>query len=149
MLVYLFFFVLPEILQGYKAMAIPTEEDKKRHRSLYSQLEAVADLKFTYVATCQIYGNQKRSGDRRATDILNLMVKYVFCLLKLTGVAVRIFCCHHSFSTRVMTLIPDASPTVTLLSGWLTLMKLKNEKEEKYRKCIILCCSKLLIILTR
>lgn len=66
-----------EILEGYKAISEPTEEDKKSQRSLYAQLEAVADLKFTYVATCQNYGNQKRSGDRRATDILNLMVKYV------------------------------------------------------------------------
>lgn len=64
-----------EILEGYKAISEPTEEDKKSQRSLYAQLEAVADLKFTYVATCQNYGNQKRSGDRRATDILNLMVK--------------------------------------------------------------------------
>ncbi|CAH8262163.1 unnamed protein product [Arabidopsis lyrata] len=63
-----------EILAGYKAISEPTEEDKKSQRSLYTQLEAVADLKFTYVATCQNYGNQKRSGDRRATDILNLMV---------------------------------------------------------------------------
>ncbi|CAH8375109.1 unnamed protein product [Eruca vesicaria subsp. sativa] len=63
-----------EILEGYKAISEPTEEDKKSQRSLYAQLEAVADLKFTYVATCQNYGNQKRSGDRRATDILNLMV---------------------------------------------------------------------------
>lgn len=39
-------------------------------------------MKFTYVATCQNYGNQKRSGDRRATDILNLMVKYVPYLIK-------------------------------------------------------------------
>ncbi|XVE83338.1 hypothetical protein DITRI_Ditri16bG0080900 [Diplodiscus trichospermus] len=63
-----------EILEGYKAVLTPSEEDKKSQRSLYAQLEAVADLKFTYVATCQNYGNQKRSGDRRATDILNLMV---------------------------------------------------------------------------
>ena len=67
-----------EILDGYKAVTVPSEEDKKSQRSLYAQLEAVADMKFTYVATCQNYGNQKRSGDRRATDILNLMVKYVF-----------------------------------------------------------------------
>ncbi|KAF5745135.1 callose synthase 5 [Tripterygium wilfordii] len=65
-----------EILEGYKAITVPSEEDKKSQRSLYAQLEAVADLKFTYVATCQNYGNQKRSGDRRATDILNLMVNY-------------------------------------------------------------------------
>ncbi|XP_043804550.1 callose synthase 5 [Manihot esculenta] len=63
-----------EILEGYKAITIPSEEDKKSQRSLYAQLEAVADMKFTYVATCQNYGNQKRSGDRHATDILNLMV---------------------------------------------------------------------------
>nr|KYP67853.1 Callose synthase 5 [Cajanus cajan] len=63
-----------EILDGYKAIAVPSEEEKKSHRSLYASLEAMADMKFTYVATCQNYGNQKRSGDRRATDILNLMV---------------------------------------------------------------------------
>jgi len=66
-----------EILDGYKAVTVPSKEDKRSHRSLYASLEAVADMKFTYVATCQNYGNQKRSGDRRATDILNLMVKYV------------------------------------------------------------------------
>ncbi|KAK4369795.1 hypothetical protein RND71_009270 [Anisodus tanguticus] len=63
-----------EILEGYKAVTVPSEEDKKSQRSLYAQLEAVADMKFTYVATCQNYGIQKRSGDRHATDILNLMV---------------------------------------------------------------------------
>ncbi|KAI3781162.1 hypothetical protein L2E82_11165 [Cichorium intybus] len=63
-----------QILEGYKAVTIPSEEDKKSQKSLYAELEAVADMKFTYVATCQNYGNQKRSGDRRATDILNLMV---------------------------------------------------------------------------
>ncbi|PIA43604.1 hypothetical protein AQUCO_01900181v1 [Aquilegia coerulea] len=63
-----------EILEGYKAVTATTEEEKKSQRSLYAHLEAIADMKFTYVATCQNYGNQKRSGDRRATDILNLMV---------------------------------------------------------------------------
>ncbi|KAK7350886.1 hypothetical protein VNO77_09919 [Canavalia gladiata] len=63
-----------EILEGYKAVTVPSDEDKKSHRSLYASLEAIADMKFTYVATCQNYGNQKRSGDRHATDILNLMV---------------------------------------------------------------------------
>ncbi|RAL39881.1 hypothetical protein DM860_013082 [Cuscuta australis] len=63
-----------EILGGYKAVTVPSEEDKKSQRSLHASLEAVADMKFTYVATCQNYGNQKRSGDRRATDILNLLV---------------------------------------------------------------------------
>nr|XP_029122971.1 callose synthase 5 [Elaeis guineensis] len=64
------------ILEGYKAVADPAVEEKKSQRSLSAQLEAIADMKFTYVATCQNYGNQKQSGDRRATDILNLMVNY-------------------------------------------------------------------------
>ncbi|KAK9102524.1 hypothetical protein Sjap_019778 [Stephania japonica] len=63
-----------EILAGYKAVTDPPEDEKKSQRSLHAQLEAIADMKFTYVATCQNYGNQKQSGDRRATDILNLMV---------------------------------------------------------------------------
>ncbi|CAA7398033.1 unnamed protein product [Spirodela intermedia] len=65
-----------EILEGYKAVTDPSEEEKKSQRSLCAQLEAVADMKFTYVATCQNYGNQRQCGDRRATDILNLMVNY-------------------------------------------------------------------------
>jgi len=73
-----------EILDGYKAITVPSEEDKKSHRSLSASLEAVADMKFTYIATCQNYGNQKRSGDRHATDILNLMVKYVLQLINCT-----------------------------------------------------------------
>ncbi|KAF5199964.1 Callose synthase [Thalictrum thalictroides] len=63
-----------EILEGYKAVTVSVEGEQKRQRSMYAQLEAVADMKFTYVATCQNYGNQKQCGDRRATDILNLMV---------------------------------------------------------------------------
>ncbi|XP_068645658.1 callose synthase 5 [Aristolochia californica] len=65
-----------EILQGYKAVTDQEEEERKSQRSLSAQLEAVAEMKFTYVATCQNYGNQKQSGDRHATDILNLMVNY-------------------------------------------------------------------------
>ncbi|PHU26445.1 Callose synthase 12 [Capsicum chinense] len=30
-------------------------------------------MKFTYVVTCQVYGSQKRKGDPRAEEILNLM----------------------------------------------------------------------------
>ncbi|CAN4114506.1 unnamed protein product [Withania somnifera] len=57
-----------EILEGYKTVTVPSEEDKKSQRSLYAQLEAVADMKFTYAC-----------GDRRATDILNpsLRVAYI------------------------------------------------------------------------
>ena len=64
-----------EILQGYKVVTAPMDDEKRSQRSISAQIDALADMKFTYVATCQNYGNQKRSGDRRATDILNLMVK--------------------------------------------------------------------------
>jgi hypothetical protein len=41
------------MLEGYEAVADPIEE-KKSQRFLSSQLEAVADRKFTYVATCYL-----------------------------------------------------------------------------------------------
>ncbi|KAI3848691.1 hypothetical protein MKX03_025065, partial [Papaver bracteatum] len=63
-----------EILEGYKAVSIPSEEKKMSQRFLFAEVEAIADMKFTYVATCQNYGSQKRFGDRRARDILNLMI---------------------------------------------------------------------------
>lgn len=61
-----------EITQGYKA-AVKAASMEKSQRSLSANIEAVADMKFTYVATCQKYGNQKRMKDSRAMDILNLM----------------------------------------------------------------------------
>lgn len=54
--------LLADGFDGYKAVEEPI-------------LEAIIDTKFTYVATCQIYGNQKRDNDPRATDILNLLVR--------------------------------------------------------------------------
>ena len=70
-----FCLIFAVLQEGYKTVIDPSEEERKSQRSFYNQLDAVADMKFTYVATCQNYGNQKRCGDRRATDILNLMVK--------------------------------------------------------------------------
>ena len=87
-----------EIVEGYKIVTDSAEEEKKSQRSLSAQLEAIADMKFTYVATCQIYGNQKLSGDRRATDILNLMVKYVpFVFVSLSLLLELIWYCHWNF----------------------------------------------------
>ncbi|XP_022896502.1 callose synthase 1-like [Olea europaea var. sylvestris] len=64
-----------DLMKGYKAAELNTEEDRNE-RSLMAQCQAVADMKFTYVVSCQQYGIQKRSGDYRATDILRLMTKY-------------------------------------------------------------------------
>lgn len=41
-----------------------------------TQCKAIADMKFTYVVSCQQYGIQKRSRDPRAHDILRLMTTY-------------------------------------------------------------------------
>jgi callose synthase len=41
---------------------------------------AIADIKFTYVVSCQVYGIQKKSKDPKDNacylNILNLMIKY-------------------------------------------------------------------------
>lgn len=65
-------------MKGYKVAESISGENSKSDRSLRAQCQAVADMKFTYVVSCQQYGNQKRSSDIRAKDILNLMIKYVF-----------------------------------------------------------------------
>lgn len=65
-----------ELMKGYKAAEANTDEQPKNERSLMSQCQAVSDMKFTYVVSCQQYGIQKRSADHRAQDILRLMTKY-------------------------------------------------------------------------
>ncbi|PSS26439.1 Callose synthase [Actinidia chinensis var. chinensis] len=64
------------LMNGYKAAESNTEEQLRNERSLLAQCQAVADMKFTYVVSCQQYGIQKRSGDARAQDILRLMTTY-------------------------------------------------------------------------
>ncbi|XP_012074237.1 putative callose synthase 8 isoform X2 [Jatropha curcas] len=58
-----------DILEGYAAA-------ERNNRTLFAQLDALADLKFTYVISCQIYGSQKSSGDPHANDILEVMKRY-------------------------------------------------------------------------
>ena len=43
------------------------------HFELSPEARAQADLKFTYVVTCQIYGKQKGEGKPEAADIALLM----------------------------------------------------------------------------
>lgn len=64
-------------MDGYKAIELNSEDESKEERSLWAQCQAVADMKFTYVVSCQLYGIHKRSGDPRAQDILKLMTTYV------------------------------------------------------------------------
>ncbi|KAI9104276.1 hypothetical protein K1719_023112 [Acacia pycnantha] len=65
-----------ELNKGYEAAELESMENPKSERSLWTQCQAVADLKFTYVVSCHKYGIHKRSGDARAKDILKLMTKY-------------------------------------------------------------------------
>ncbi|KAJ6325907.1 hypothetical protein OIU78_013073 [Salix suchowensis] len=65
-----------DLMEGYKAIELNTEDQSKGERSILAQCQAVADMKFTYVVSCQQYGIHKRSGNPRAQDILRLMSTY-------------------------------------------------------------------------
>uniref|UniRef100_A0ACD5WG59 Uncharacterized protein n=2 Tax=Avena sativa TaxID=4498 RepID=A0ACD5WG59_AVESA len=62
-----------DLMEGYKAAESISDEEWK---SLLAQCEALADMKFTYVVSCQQYGNDKRSALPNAQDILQLMRTY-------------------------------------------------------------------------
>lgn len=61
------------IFGGYQTMDM-----NKDHKNLMDRAQALADLKFTYVVSCQVYGAQKKSSDledqNSAANILNLML---------------------------------------------------------------------------
>ncbi|KAI3789511.1 hypothetical protein L2E82_02310 [Cichorium intybus] len=58
-----------DILQGYEAI-------ERGNDTLSAQLDALADLKFTHVVSCQLFGSQKTSGDPQSQEIIDLMVRY-------------------------------------------------------------------------
>ncbi|KAI4308103.1 hypothetical protein L6164_031210 [Bauhinia variegata] len=64
------------IFEGYRNLDL----SERRRRMHLERAHALADLKFTYVVSCQIYGSQKKSkatGDRsRYNNILNLMLTH-------------------------------------------------------------------------
>ncbi|CAL5403981.1 unnamed protein product [Camellia sinensis] len=61
-----------DILSGYRT--------SDSHKDLKEGSQALADLKFTYIVSCQRYGAQKKSSDARDrscySNILNLMLAY-------------------------------------------------------------------------
>ncbi|KAF3444992.1 hypothetical protein FNV43_RR14685 [Rhamnella rubrinervis] len=63
------------IFGGFRSLEL-SEDEKKAFESA----QALADLKFTYVVSCQIYGAQKKSNDSRDqscyNNILKLMLVY-------------------------------------------------------------------------
>ncbi|KAI4306004.1 hypothetical protein L6164_029323 [Bauhinia variegata] len=62
------------IFEGYRTLDL-SERDKRMH---FERAQALADLKFTYVVSCQIYGSQKKSkapqDKSRYSNILYLML---------------------------------------------------------------------------
>jgi len=60
-----------DLMKGYRAMEVMSEDSP-----LKTQCKAIADMKFTYVVSCQLYGIQKRSNEPCAHDILRLMTEY-------------------------------------------------------------------------
>ena len=62
----LLFLSLLDLMKGYREIADMKESE------LMTECKAIADMKFTYVVSCQQYGIQKRSGDPSAHDILGL-----------------------------------------------------------------------------
>ncbi|KAJ8424950.1 hypothetical protein Cgig2_018757 [Carnegiea gigantea] len=63
------------IFSGYR-----TIEKSDAHKKIFDYSQALTDLKFTYVVSCQVYGQQKKASDARerscANNILNLMLTY-------------------------------------------------------------------------
>ncbi|KAG0486461.1 hypothetical protein HPP92_008556 [Vanilla planifolia] len=56
---------------------IETNHGKRNSQlSLAAKLDALVDMKFTYVISCQMFGAQKASGDSHAQDIIDLMSRY-------------------------------------------------------------------------
>ncbi|KAK3032507.1 hypothetical protein RJ639_036174 [Escallonia herrerae] len=63
------------IFGGYR-----TIDMNKENRTLKESAQALTDLKFTYVVSCQVYGAQKKSSEKKDqscyNNILNLMIMY-------------------------------------------------------------------------
>ncbi|KAI4326688.1 hypothetical protein MLD38_031975 [Melastoma candidum] len=65
-----------ELIEGYKAVALGAKDPSRGDKPLWAQCQAAADMKFTFVVSCQQYGNDKRAGHPRAQDMLRLMTTY-------------------------------------------------------------------------
>lgn len=65
------FFPVP-IVDGYSQASILTSEGFELSRESRAQ----ADIKFTYVVSCQIYGQQKQRKAPEAADISLLLQRY-------------------------------------------------------------------------
>lgn len=62
-------------MDAYSQMNLPTTQGFELSRESRAQ----ADLKFTYVVSCQIYGQQKQKKLPEAADIALLLQRYNYC----------------------------------------------------------------------
>ncbi|VVB07525.1 unnamed protein product [Arabis nemorensis] len=60
--------------KGYKAFI--SEGESESAKLLWAKCQALADMKFTYVVSCQQYSKHKRTGNPRAAEISRLMNRY-------------------------------------------------------------------------
>ncbi|GJT10544.1 callose synthase 9 [Tanacetum coccineum] len=61
------------ILQSYMESVAVEEDSATETENFQFQCEAYADLKFTYVITCQLYSEQKKNQEPQAADIALLL----------------------------------------------------------------------------
>ncbi|XP_022717420.1 putative callose synthase 8 isoform X2 [Durio zibethinus] len=67
---------LQALLEKPENKDIHEDAIERNNPKLTAELDALADMKFTYVISCQMFGSQNSSGDRRAEDIKDLMRRY-------------------------------------------------------------------------
>ncbi|GMI65572.1 glucan synthase-like 4 [Hibiscus trionum] len=60
----------------YKDVLEDVNVVERNNPKLSAELDALADMKFTFVVSCQMFGSHKSSGDPRAEDIKELMIRY-------------------------------------------------------------------------
>ncbi|KAG6557982.1 hypothetical protein Mapa_000161 [Marchantia paleacea] len=68
--------ILQSLLEGTSDVEEGVLGSTLEESSGYRMARAIAETKFTYVVTCQIYGQQKEKRAQQAADILYLMNKY-------------------------------------------------------------------------
>ena len=72
---YILTFYPESIVDAYSQTNLPTTQGFELSRESRAQ----ADLKFTYVVSCQIYGQQKQKKLPEAADIALLLQRYSYC----------------------------------------------------------------------
>lgn len=84
--------VKPWLVSDVEAGVVGKESTDVQGFELSPEARAQADLKFTYVVTCQIYGKQKEDRKPEAADIALLMQRFFDCIKLSILNLITIFC---------------------------------------------------------